>query len=116
MTDTQKFCNIKSCPFCSSDRVRVIMHDSNNYAVTCNNCDARGPAYGFFSTKDKIIKNWNNLIIGRKTNMVKTNLPYLRKDTKITPLADVFEDIANKISNRIDEACKNQDILIIKKD
>jgi len=105
MTDTDKFCPIKNCPFCSSGKVSVIFHDSNNYAVTCYNCNARGPAYGVLATEDKIIEKWNNLVMGRKINMVKTNLLYLMKDNPSMTIAEAFEDLGNKISNRIGEAC-----------
>ena len=39
---------IKDCPFCESSRAKVIMHDSNHYAVTCYDCDARGPAVQYY--------------------------------------------------------------------
>lgn len=52
---------LKACPFCGTDKARIIehkFHDLNNtFGVMCINCKAQ--SYQFYDTEEEAVGSWN---------------------------------------------------------
>lgn len=45
---------IKSCPFCDGNDVKVRFEDNRRYCVVCSDCGSMGPSIGVFGTQEQI--------------------------------------------------------------
>ena len=113
---------IIECPFCESNKVEMRIHDSNNYAVTCYDCDARGPSVQYCGDHEEKIREilaidrWN----GRdKLEQERATHEFLlehkrRRDEHIDCICEKcqemhYQNMVKRINEKLNEKLKAMD-------
>lgn len=71
--------SFKKCPFCASDRIKVMREGDEAAWCECSRCHARGPAVAPMGSGEHIISNARDAWNARKSNYEEASIAHAER-------------------------------------